>query len=95
MDAPLPANVDLFCNSEKDSDVHREALNAVVIALHRAGLGGFEALIASHLGPYLTNEDPKLRERGTLLCAEVLTRLPELPLNTAAVDQFLAFFTAR
>jgi Dos2-interacting transcription regulator of RNA-Pol-II len=92
---PLIPSVDAFCNPEADEDAHRVALNGVVLSLHRSGAGGFQSLLGGHLGPFLTNEDPKVRERGTLLCAEILARLPDLPLNSVAVTHFLAFFTAR
>lgn len=48
------------------------------------------------LGPLLTVLcEMQVRERATLLLAELLTRLPKLPLSTASVSRFAEFFSSR
>eukprot|EP00752_Nemacystus_decipiens_P008715 g7777.t1 len=95
LDSPLLPNVDRYINPTKDEDEHRSALNAVVVNIHRAGAGAFEGLVANNLGEYLSNSDAKIRERATLLLAELLARLPKLPLTAASAARFAAFFSAR
>eukprot|EP00904_Undaria_pinnatifida_P006781 jgi/Undpi1/3232/HiC_scaffold_15.g06606.m1 len=95
LDSPLLPNVDTYINPAKDEDVHRSALNAVVVNIHRAGPGAFENLVTEHMGEYLANPDAKVRERSTLLLAELLVRLPTLPLTGASASRFAAFFSSR
>ncbi len=47
------------------------------------------------LGEHLTNLDELVRARGTLLLAEVLTRLPAHPLDATAVHFLVGFFCDR
>ncbi|CAN0173653.1 unnamed protein product [Scytosiphon promiscuus] len=47
------------------------------------------------MGEYLSNSDSKVRERSTLLLAELLVRLPKLPLSEASACRFAAFFSSR
>jgi DNA repair/transcription protein MET18/MMS19 len=47
------------------------------------------------LGEHLTNVDELVRARGTLLLAEVLTRLPTFPLDATAVHFLVGFFCDR
>ncbi|CAN0410518.1 unnamed protein product, partial [Ectocarpus sp. 12 AP-2014] len=95
LDSPLLPNVDIFINPTKGEDEHRSALNAVVLNIHRAGAGAFEGLVTNQLGEYLSNSDSKVRERATLLLAELLARLPTLPLSAASAARFAGFFSSR
>jgi hypothetical protein len=83
LNAPLTPNVDIFCNPAKNADAQRTALNAIILSLNRGSQSSvsFQQLISGHLGSYLTN-------RGTLLCMEVLTRLPELNLSPPCVTSW-------
>ncbi|KAJ0406912.1 hypothetical protein P43SY_001763 [Pythium insidiosum] len=92
LDAPLQPAIDAFVNPENDDTAHKTSLNTVVMQVHRKV--PVESLIQS-LGIHLTSTDDKVRARGTLLLAEVLTRLPELPLTPNAVQLLLTFFVDR
>ncbi|GLD97529.1 hypothetical protein PINS_up006219 [Pythium insidiosum] len=92
LDAPLQPAIDAFVNPENDDTAHKTSLNTVVMQVHRKVT--VESLIQS-LGVHLTSTDDKVRARGTLLLAEVLTRLPELPLSANAVQLLLTFFVDR
>ncbi|CAM9836875.1 unnamed protein product, partial [Choristocarpus tenellus] len=61
VDAPLLPSVDAFINPEKDDESRIQSLNAVVLNIHRDGKGAFEGLVSTHMGDYITNEDPKAR----------------------------------
>lgn len=92
LDAPLAPAIDAFVNPENDDNVHKTSLNTVVMQVHRKV--SMEALIQA-LGMHLTNTDDKVRTRATQLLAEVLTRLPELPLTVNAVQLLMDFFADR
>lgn len=92
LDAPLEPAIDAFVDPESDENAHKTGLNTVVMQVHRRVT--VEALIQA-LGAYLTSGDDKVRSRATLLLAEVLSRLPELPLAPAAVQLLLDFFGDR
>lgn len=92
LDAPLEPAIDAFVDPESDENAHKTGLNTVVMQVHRRVT--VEALIQA-LGAYLTSGDDKVRSRATLLLAEVLARLPELPLAPAAVQLLLDFFGDR
>src|SRR5690242_2823289 len=92
LDAPLTPAVDGFINPENDEAEHIKHLNTVLLQLHRNVK--FERLVAD-LGPYLTNSSDRTRQRATLLLAEILSRLPELPLSSTSLKHFSEFFCAR
>ncbi|CAN0565270.1 unnamed protein product, partial [Laminaria digitata] len=45
--------------------------------------------------PPINETREKVRERSTLLLAELLVRLPTLPLTGASAPRFAAFFSSR
>lgn len=92
LDAPLAPAIEAFVEPENDDSVHKTSLNTVVMQVHRRV--SVEALIQA-LGPHLTSADDKRRARATQLLAEVLSRLPELPLTPNAVQLLLDFFADR
>lgn len=92
LDAPLAPAIDAFVNPENDDNVHKTSLNTVVMQVHRKV--SMEALIQA-LGQHLTSTDDKVRARATQLLAEVLSRLPELPLTVNAVQLLMDFFADR
>ncbi|TYZ59798.1 hypothetical protein PybrP1_001410 [[Pythium] brassicae (nom. inval.)] len=92
LDAPLAPAIEAFVEPENDDGVHKTSLNTVVMQVHRRV--SVEALIQA-LGPHLTSADDKRRARATQLLAEVLSRLPELPLTPNAVQLLLDFFADR
>lgn len=92
LDAPLAPAIDAFVNPENDDNVHKTSLNTVVMQVHRKVT--MEALIQA-LGQHLTSTDDKVRARATQLLAEVLARLPELPLTPNAVQLLIDFFADR
>ncbi|DBA01808.1 TPA: hypothetical protein N0F65_002924 [Lagenidium giganteum] len=92
LDAPLAPAIAAFVNPENNDAVHKTSLNTIVMQVHRNV--AIETLI-QELGPSLTATDDKTRARATLLLAEVLTRLPELPLQTTALDLLVNFFSDR
>lgn len=92
LDAPLAPAIEAFVTPENDDGAHKTGLNTVVMQVHRRV--SVEALIQA-LGPHLTSADDKRRARATQLLAEVLTRLPELPLTPNAVQLLLDFFADR
>uniref|UniRef100_K3WEQ0 MMS19 nucleotide excision repair protein n=1 Tax=Globisporangium ultimum (strain ATCC 200006 / CBS 805.95 / DAOM BR144) TaxID=431595 RepID=K3WEQ0_GLOUD len=92
LDAPLAPAIDAFVNPENDDNVHKTSLNTVVMQVHRKV--SMEALIQA-LGLHLTSTDDKVRARAMQLLAEVLSRLPELPLTPNAVQLLVDFFADR
>ncbi|KAI9921212.1 hypothetical protein PsorP6_002384 [Peronosclerospora sorghi] len=92
LDAPLAPAIDAFVDPENDDATQKTGLNTVIMQVHRHVT--IEMLIQA-LGTYLTSADDKVRSRATLLLAEVLTRLPDLPLSPSAVELLLNFFTDR
>lgn len=92
LDAPLGPAIDAFVNPENDESAQKTALNTVVMQVHRSV--SVELLIQT-MGAHLTSTDDKTRARATLLLAEVLTRLPELPLASNAVQLLLDFCADR
>lgn len=51
--------------------------------------------LAERLGPALTDASDAVRARGVLLLAEVLSRLPALPLDAPAAAALATFFRQR
>ncbi|CAI5714254.1 unnamed protein product [Hyaloperonospora brassicae] len=92
LDAPLAPAIDAFVDPENDDATQKTGLNTVVMQVHRQV--PIETLVQA-LGAYLTHDDDKKRFRATLLLAEVLTRLPELPLSPSAVELLVSFFSDR
>ncbi|CAK4086465.1 unnamed protein product [Aphanomyces euteiches] len=92
LDAPLQPAIDGFVDPENGEQQHTTHLNNVVMQIHRNT--SIQELIQL-LGPHLTHVQDKRRARGTLLLAEVLTRLPDLKLNGETTHLLLIFFVER
>nr|CCA16220.1 MMS19 nucleotide excision repair protein putative [Albugo laibachii Nc14] len=96
LDAPLSPAIKKFIDSGASNDEEtgqKTSLNAVVMHTHR--IGSIETLI-QELEPYLTDDcNDFARARATLLIAEVLTRLPDLPLSGNRIQVLNNFFCAR
>ena len=76
-----------------DEVAANSALTQLMLALHGKRATLKDIVVAS--GFALTSESSLQRRRGVLLLAELLTRLPTLPLDDQAVQTFVGFFTAR
>ena len=85
--APLGPSIDGYVDPTADDQAHTRHLNAVVLHVHR-GSAGVTALVEG-AGAHLTSADEKVRERGTMLVAEVLQRAAAaaLPAATGAGQQ--------
>eukprot|EP00510_Aplanochytrium_minuta_P000332 CAMPEP_0184023124 /NCGR_PEP_ID=MMETSP0954-20121128/11123_1 /TAXON_ID=627963 /ORGANISM="Aplanochytrium sp, Strain PBS07" /LENGTH=1147 /DNA_ID=CAMNT_0026305847 /DNA_START=93 /DNA_END=3536 /DNA_ORIENTATION=- len=70
-------------------------LNVIVLNIHRGDFVDYTTLISKYLGPYLTNENSYIRARSTLLLAELLERLPDLPMNEKMLKSLVTFFVER
>ena len=70
-------------------------LNVIVLNIHRGEFVDYTTLISKYLGSYLTNENSYIRARSTLLLAELLERLPDLPMNEKMLKSLVTFFVER
>jgi DNA repair/transcription protein MET18/MMS19 len=82
-----------YIAAEPDSDPHRDIQNKLILRVNREPQALQELL--QKMGPHLTGSDDRSRERATLLLAEVLTRLPKLPMEADKYSHWTAFFTSR
>ncbi|KAL6063452.1 MMS19 nucleotide excision repair protein [Balamuthia mandrillaris] len=82
-----------YVDPEKSEDDHVEALNIILLAVHGGKLT-LQQLI-EFLGEFLPSKDETLRGRATLLLSEVLTRLPELTLDSNAIHFLCLFYCDR
>lgn len=96
LDAPLSPAIAKYIDigaSNDDETSQKTSLNAVVMHTHRTG--SIETLI-QELELYLTDDsNDSARARATLLIAEVLTRLPDLPLTENRIKVLTNFFCER
>eukprot|EP00002_Diphylleia_rotans_P024367 TRINITY_DN4808_c0_g1_i1.p1 TRINITY_DN4808_c0_g1~~TRINITY_DN4808_c0_g1_i1.p1 ORF type:complete len:816 (+),score=134.84 TRINITY_DN4808_c0_g1_i1:57-2504(+) len=90
---PLNEAIDQFCNPLRESSSHVEALNSIILSVHRNEVD-LEGIVRS-LGEYLTSVDDRVRARGTLCLSELLTRLPKLSLNQKSITTLFTFYTDR
>lgn len=86
-------HVATYVRLDSTAGERKEALNFLVIGLHRQALT--LRMVVQMLGDSLTTFDDGKRARAVLFLAEVLTRLPQLPLNRESIQFLLLFFCNR
>jgi hypothetical protein len=89
---PLEEAIVKFCDENESDTTHTECLNSIIILLNRTkDIHG----LVSGMPAQLTSTDEGVRSRGALLLAEVLGRLPTLPLNQASTAYLVKFLCER
>lgn len=81
-----------FCNPDQDENVHLVCLNRIVMHTHREK--DIQGLIVKMQAQF-TSLDEGVRGRAALLFAQVLQKLPELPLNTSTLHFLIEFLSSR
>jgi hypothetical protein len=90
--APLLAHIAAYVD-EPTTGV--ASLNAIILAMY-GGKTSLSAVVATPtMAAFLTSVDEPPRRRATLLLAEVVNRVPALPLQPTDVSTLAAFFMGR
>ena len=89
--------IDGFCSVHADASREEYAKHLNVILVQVATGSGLDLskLVTQHLGGYLTHHDSNVRMRSVLLLAELLQRLPDLPINAKSGASLCGFFAER
>jgi len=93
---PTAEVINDFVRPDKSEGQKDEALNLLLIAVHRGQITLHQLVL--HLKDCLISTDDLLRSRGTLLLSQLLTRLPDLSFGESASQQIqtlFSFFSAR
>jgi len=90
-----------FISPDVDDDGRKASLNILVIRMMSKNrdntinnVPNFEELVRN-MSDHLKHHDGKLRERSTLLLAEILSRLPDLNISCNSLEHIVDFFLSR
>jgi DNA repair/transcription protein MET18/MMS19 len=84
--------IDVFTDPQQFAE-HKGALNNILITVQSRRVPLIQ--VVQQLENQLVHSNEKIRSRGILLLAEVLTRLPSLSLNPREIDTLVTFFSER
>ena len=89
--------IDGFCSVHVDAsrEEYAKHLNVILVQVASGRGPDLSKLVTKHLGAFLTHHDSNVRMRAVLLLAELLQRLPELPINRKSGASLCGFFAER